>query len=147
MHVHPQQVIQEFVISVGRVGGWYQVGGSVGHNGHKSLFQELRERPDLIHGFSTKFDSGLCEADSIPKTVMTENESAFPEEVSSNLFKFKSDGAAFTLRGVCFLVVWHFWKSLCIMSKLRREGVVVYHLSRGMLLVCTSDQCFHHKLS
>ncbi len=116
-------MIEEFANSVGRVGGWCQA--------------ELSQRPDLIHGFSTMFDSGLSEADSIPKAAMTESEGAFPEEASSSLLKLTSDGTAFTLRGVRFLVVRHFWNSLCIVSEWRREGVVVCHLTAGILLVCT----------
>ena len=127
-------MIEEFAI-VGGVGGWCQAGGCVGHSGRKSLEQELRDRPDLLRGFSTMFDSGL--SDSIPKAAMTESEGAFPQEASSSLLKRTSDGAAFTLRGVRFLVVRHSWNSLCMVSALRREGVVVCHLPAGMMLVCT----------
>jgi hypothetical protein len=113
-------VIEEFVITA-RGGSWFQSGGRAGRV-CTSLEEHLRARPDTLRGFS-----GLFAAD-----VGGAQDSAGGEE--------GLDGAhpgAFTVRGQRFVVVRRTWNSLCMLTKFRREGLVVCQLPAGILLCCS----------
>jgi hypothetical protein len=105
-------VIEEFVITA-RGGSWFQSGGRAG-GACASLEEHLRARPDTLRGFSRLFagDVGGAGLDGAHST-------------------------AFTVRGQRFLVVRRTWNSLCMVTKWKREGLVVCHLPAGMLLCCS----------
>ena len=99
------------------------------HN--SSLADELRQRPDMISGFRNMFNVGTMYdggARTVTKDMVEEHEGAKGES---------SGGSAFTVRGERFLVVRRTWNSCCMVSKFRREGLVVCHLPAGMMLVCS----------
>ena len=85
-----------------------------------SLEEHLRARPDTLRGFSGLFAADVGGADS-----------AGGEE------GLDGDSGAFTVRGQRFVVVRRTWNSLCMVTKFRREGLVVCHLPAGMLLCCS----------
>jgi len=105
--IYSGQMIDEFALLGG---GWIQAGskGEPDQGGSVSLEHELRQRPDLSNHFSALFNSVLADGAD----------------------------AAFTVRGERFLVVRRTWNSFCMISKFRRNGIVVCHLPAGMLLVC-----------
>lgn len=110
-HTEPQ-VIEEFVVL--GVGGWSQSGG--GEAAERSLGEELRQHPSILKDFRAMFDS--C------------------ANMSGASERLVGDEGQFTVKGVRYMVVRRTWNSFCMVSKFRREGLVVCSLPAGMLLVC-----------
>jgi len=111
------QVLEEFVLLGG--GGWSTSGGGkAGAEGleHGSLEHEFRQNPSMLKDFRMLFDSSA--------------------DMSGASEHLDGGAASFTVRGVRFLVVRRTWNSFCMVSRFRRQGLVVCSLPAGMLLVC-----------
>jgi len=113
------QVIEEYAISAG--GGEWRHGGGKPGNARANLEDELR--PETVRAFRALFDVDLSGSEAVTGVNM----SARGDMLTT----------AFTMWGKRLLVVRQTWNSFCMVSKYRREGVVVCHLPAGMLLVCT----------
>ena len=120
-------MIEEFVI-IGNA-GWCQAGGCCDRP--HSLEHELRQRPDMIDAFGLLFHARLTASGQVPAEQSMVSQPEGLEGSSSPA------AMAFVVRGVSFHVVRHTWNAVCLVSKFRREGLVICHLPAGMLLVCS----------
>ena len=58
------------------------------------------------------------------------------DDISVEFQSENGDVGALTVKSVKYIVVRRTWNSVCMVSKFRREGIVICSLPAGMLLVC-----------
>lgn len=100
-------------------GSWSKSGG--GEAAERSLEQELLQQPSILMDLRVLFDSS--------SNMSGAHEQQFPSE--------NGDVGALTVKSVKYIVVRRTWNSVCMVSKFRREGIVICSLPAGMLLVCS----------